>query len=69
MKYNNDEIQAGRYIKFLFLFGRRLIEIRDFIWDRFALHLKHELDIVVERKFAVSGEIALRIFTEHEMNY
>ncbi|CUX13694.1 hypothetical protein BN3456_00025 [Clostridium sp. C105KSO13] len=44
-------------------------EIQYLIGNRFALHLKHKLNIIMESKFSVSGKITFRIFTEHEMNF
>ena len=56
MQYNGNEIYATRYMKFLFLFGRR--------W-----HLEHKLNILAERKFAVPGKITFRITAEHGGNF
>ena len=56
MQYNGNEIYAIRYMKSLFLFGRR--------W-----HLEHKLNILAERKFAVPGKITFRITAEHGGNF
>ena len=56
MQYNGNEIYATRYMKSLFLFGRR--------W-----HLEHKLNILAERKFAVPSKITFRITAEHGGNF
>ena len=56
MQYNGNEIYATRYMKSLFLFGRR--------W-----HLEHKLNILAERKFAVPSKITFRITAEHGWNF
>ena len=56
MQYNGNEIYVTRYMKSLFLFGRR--------W-----HLEHKLNILAERKFAVPGKITFRITAEHGVNF